>query len=89
MTVHSAHMDERQSLEEKRSFAAAFLLALLTFYQRCLSPALPSACKFYPTCSQYAREAVTRYGAARGSWMALKRLLRCRPFAKGGYDPVE
>jgi len=65
------------------------LLALLVFYQRCISPVLPSACKFYPTCSQYAREAVERHGARRGAWMALKRLLRCRPFARGGYDPVE
>lgn len=73
----------------RSSFGAALVLALLTFYQRCLSPALPSACKFYPTCSQYAREAVRLHGGRRGTWMALKRLLRCRPFARGGYDPVE
>lgn len=74
---------------QRPSFGTTLLLALLTFYQRCISPVLPSACKFYPTCSQYAREAVLLYGTRRGVWMALKRLLRCRPFARGGYDPVE
>ena len=65
------------------------LLALLAFYKRILSPVLPSACRFYPTCSEYAREAIQRYGAARGGWMAMKRLWRCRPLGGGGYDPVE
>jgi hypothetical protein len=65
------------------------LLALIAFYQRLISPVLPSACRFYPTCSEYARQALERHGARRGCWMALKRLLRCRPFGPGGYDPVE
>ncbi len=65
------------------------LLALVHFYKRVISPVMPSACRFYPTCSEYAREAIERYGAARGSWMAVKRLWRCRPFGGGGYDPVE
>lgn len=65
------------------------LLSLLHFYQRVVSPVLPSACKFYPTCSEYARQAISRYGAVRGSGMAAWRLLRCRPFSAGGYDPVE
>ncbi len=65
------------------------LLSLVHFYQRALSPVLPSACKFYPTCSEYARQAISRYGAVRGSCMAARRLLRCRPFSAGGYDPVE
>ncbi len=82
-------MNAQTQVRPQASFGATLLLALLTFYQRCLSPVLPSACKFYPTCSQYAREAVLRYGARRGAWMALKRLLRCRPFARGGYDPVD
>jgi uncharacterized protein len=64
------------------------LVILLAFYKRLISPVLPSACKFHPTCSEYARDAVLRYGAARGSWLALRRLLRCRPFSAGGYDPV-
>ncbi len=69
--------------------AQRLLLALLCFYQRVISPVLPSACKFHPSCSEYARQAVTRYGAASGAWLALRRLLRCRPFSAGGYDPVE
>ena len=65
------------------------LLALLHFYKRMISPVLPSACKFYPTCSEYAIQAVGRYGTTRGSWMSARRLWRCRPFHPGGYDPVE
>lgn len=65
------------------------LLAAVSVYQRLISPVLPSACKFYPTCSEYAREALQKYGAARGSWMAMRRLFRCRPFAPGGFDPVQ
>lgn len=57
-------------------------------YQIFLSPLLPSSCRFYPTCSQYAREAVLKYGVFKGSWLALNRLARCRPFGPGGYDPV-
>lgn len=66
----------------------ALLIGVLRAYQRMISPALPSACKFYPTCSEYACQAVERYGAAQGSWMAIRRLVRCRPFSPGGYDPV-
>lgn len=69
-------------------FMKQFLLALLGFYKQAISPALPSSCKFYPTCSEYAAEAVERYGPAWGFWMAAGRLLRCRPFRPGGYDPV-
>ncbi len=64
------------------------ILALLGLYKRAISPLLPSACRFTPTCSEYMRDAVERYGAARGSWMGLRRLLRCHPFHAGGYDPV-
>ena len=64
------------------------ILALLRLYKLAISPLLPSACRFYPTCSEYARDAVARYGAVRGSWLGLKRLLRCHPFHAGGYDPV-
>ena len=63
-------------------------LVLLWAYKTAVSPMLASGCKFHPTCSAYAREAIERHGFARGSWMALKRLLRCRPFAPGGIDPV-
>jgi hypothetical protein len=64
------------------------LIFLLSLYKAFVSPLLPSSCKFYPTCSEYAKEAVGRHGAARGLSLALKRLLRCRPFSRGGYDPV-
>ena len=65
------------------------LLALIRFYQRFISPAFPPRCRYTPTCSQYALEAIERYGAIRGGWLALRRLLRCHPFHKGDYyDPV-
>ncbi|MDO5022675.1 MAG: membrane protein insertion efficiency factor YidD [Eubacteriales bacterium] len=64
------------------------LLKLLSFYKKSISPYLPDSCRFTPTCSEYMREAVERFGAGRGFWMGLKRLLRCNPFSKGGYDPV-
>jgi putative membrane protein insertion efficiency factor len=63
-------------------------LQLLRGYKWAISPMFPGACRFVPTCSEYAMEAVERYGAVRGSWMALSRLLRCHPFAGSGYDPV-
>ena len=65
-----------------------FTLALIRFYQACLSPAYPSACRFYPSCSTYAYEAVEKWGAWRGVRLALGRLLRCRPFGGHGIDPV-
>lgn len=65
------------------------LLALLIRgYQRLLSPLLPPSCRFYPSCSQYALEAVNRHGAFKGSWLAARRLVRCHPFNAGGFDPV-
>ena len=64
------------------------LLLLLAVYRRLISPLLGPRCRFVPTCSTYAVEALQRHGALRGSWLTLKRLLRCHPFAEGGYDPV-
>ncbi len=64
------------------------LLLLLSIYRRLISPLLGPRCRYVPTCSSYAVEAVQRHGALRGSWLSLKRLLRCHPFAEGGYDPV-
>jgi putative membrane protein insertion efficiency factor len=64
------------------------MLKLLRAYKWAVSPMLPAACRYVPTCSEYAMEAVERYGALRGGWMALGRVLRCHPFAGAGYDPV-
>ena len=64
------------------------LVTLVRAYQRLLSPVLPPACRFTPSCSAYAVTALERYGAARGTWMALRRLARCHPWNPGGYDPV-
>lgn len=64
------------------------LLLLIRFYQSCISPLTLPSCRYYPTCSAYAMEAIERYGAWRGGRMALGRILRCHPFHRGGYDPV-
>ncbi|MGO9649171.1 MAG: membrane protein insertion efficiency factor YidD [Terriglobales bacterium] len=70
------------------SIAQNVLLALLRAYRWAVSPLLPPACRYVPTCSEYAMEAVERYGAIRGSAMAVWRVLRCHPFTRGGLDPV-
>jgi putative membrane protein insertion efficiency factor len=64
------------------------LLGGIGFYSRAISPALPPRCRFYPTCSAYAAEAIARHGAARGCWLALRRLLKCAPWHPGGVDFV-
>ena len=65
------------------------LLSMIRFYKRKISPLFPSACRYNPTCSTYAMEAITKYGAMKGGWLALKRLFRCHPFSKRDpYDPV-
>lgn len=69
--------------------ADRFVLAGLRAYKWAISPMLGPACRYVPTCSEYAMEAVERYGAWRGGWMAIGRVLRCHPFVKGGYDPVK
>ncbi len=66
----------------------AILVLILRGYKLLISPLLPSACRYHPTCSEYMLEAVARYGAVKGTWMGLKRLGRCHPFHEGGYDPV-
>ncbi len=74
--------------ERGRDVPRALLLGLIWLYQHTLGPALPRSCRYLPTCSQYGFEAIARYGAARGSWLTLKRLARCQPFGGHGYDPV-
>ncbi|MCI2110207.1 MAG: membrane protein insertion efficiency factor YidD [Acidaminococcaceae bacterium] len=63
-------------------------IMLIRFYQKCISPLFPPHCRFYPTCSQYALEAVEKYGVVKGGFLAVKRILKCHPYHKGGYDPV-
>ena len=65
-----------------------FVISAIRFYQRESSPLSPPRCRYIPTCSQYALEAVEKYGAIKGTFLATKRILRCNPFHKGGYDPV-
>ena len=70
------------------TWVGRLLAASIRGYQRTLSRVLPPACRFYPSCSEYALEAVTRHGALKGTWLAARRLARCHPFHLGGYDPV-
>ena len=71
-----------------KQLLAKLMLALIAFYRTCISPLTPPACRYTPTCSQYAQEAIRKYGPFRGGWLALKRILRCHPFGGSGYDPV-
>ncbi|MBQ2887730.1 MAG: membrane protein insertion efficiency factor YidD [Firmicutes bacterium] len=64
-------------------------ILLIRFYQVAISPYLGPNCRYTPTCSAYAIQAIEKYGALKGGWMAFKRILRCHPFHKGGYDPVK
>lgn len=64
------------------------LIGLVRFYQICISPLKPRSCRFYPTCSAYAIEALQKFGPFKGSYLAVKRILKCHPFHPGGYDPV-
>lgn len=63
-------------------------LRMIRFYQRTISPGMGANCRFYPSCSQYTYEAIDKYGVLRGGWMGFRRILRCNPFNKGGFDPV-
>ena len=63
-------------------------ILLIRFYQKFISPLFPAQCRYYPTCSQYTLEAIQEYGAIKGTYLGIKRILRCHPFHEGGYDPV-
>ncbi|HEX2080648.1 MAG TPA: membrane protein insertion efficiency factor YidD [Longimicrobium sp.] len=67
---------------------ARAMIAAIRFYRKGISPLKPPVCRFHPTCSAYGLEAIEKYGAARGGWLLVKRLARCQPFCKGGFDPV-
>ncbi|MFN5318340.1 MAG: membrane protein insertion efficiency factor YidD [Bacteroidia bacterium] len=71
-----------------RRIPSRIVIAIIKGYQKFISPALPPACRYYPSCSHYGVEAVQKYGAFRGSWLSLKRILRCAPWGGHGYDPV-
>lgn len=72
-----------------RSVAVAVLCLPIHFYRLCISPMFPPSCRYTPTCSQYAIEALRRHGPVKGLWMAVKRICRCHPWGGSGYDPVE
>ena len=93
MTTDTSPTDGRHTLAEddarhRASAAARVLLLPIIAYRRWISPALPARCRFYPSCSAYAVEAISTHGVLRGLGLSIWRLLRCQPFNRGGYDPV-
>ncbi len=82
------HKSPPDLLRPNQSLGQLAVVFLLLCYKSALSPVLPTFCKFHPTCSMYAKEAVERHGVVRGLMLAARRVLRCRPFAPGGHDPV-
>ena len=87
LTLAALKLAEPQGAAASRA-AVWFLLMAIRFYQAVFAPVMPVGCKFYPSCSRYAAEAIERHGAIRGARLALARLWRCRPFTQGGFDPV-
>lgn len=79
----------RNETARKGSAPVRFVSSAISFYQRHVSPLKPPSCRFYPTCSEYTRQAVERYGVIRGIAMGTRRVMRCHPFNPGGYDPVK
>ena len=85
--MEAEHRHHRHRAPVVRWVRGALILPLVV-YQRVVSPFLPRRCRFVPSCSEYARQAILRYGPLRGGWLALRRLVRCGPWHPGGYDPV-
>ena len=73
----------------RNRIVTSFLVGMISFYQGVISPMIPRCCRFYPSCSAYAKEAIRQWGLWRGGWLSFRRLIRCHPFNPGGYDPVE
>lgn len=65
------------------------LICIIEIYKKYISPMLGNNCKYYPSCSEYAKQAINKYGALKGSFLGIKRIVRCNPFSKGGYDPLK
>lgn len=78
----------RKLLKIVSNAVAKVMLALIWFYRHCISPLFPPVCRYTPTCSQYAVEAINKYGPFKGGWLAFKRILRCTPWGGSGFDPV-
>ena len=87
-TKHPAAVPTGRDIAKERDAMKRCFIILIRFYQLCISPLKPPCCRFYPTCSAYAIEALQKYGAVKGSYLAVRRILKCHPFHKGGYDPV-
>ncbi len=85
---HVSREEQRDDSRRRSSIGALLLRAPIRFYQLAVSPLLPPACRYYPTCSNYALEAIAKHGAAKGGWLAVRRIARCYPFKPGGFDPV-
>lgn len=81
-------INSKDMLRQITKIMSWLLCLLIIFYQRCISPFTPPSCRFTPTCSEYARQAIRKYGPLKGMYLALKRLLRCHPWGGSGYDPV-
>ena len=88
-TENSKSLFQKQIfLQVLRKFFTFPFILVISCYQKCISPLLPPTCRFYPTCSEYAKEAFKKYGVIKGFWLSVKRVGRCHPYNKGGYDPV-
>lgn len=88
MSVYRRPADAPRASRSRVSAPAALTMRLLTGYQRYISPALGPRCRYDPSCSEYARQAIERFGILRGAWLALRRVCRCHPFTEGGADPI-